>query len=192
MKTILNPFLKYSEKLLVSVGILFLLLGGYAATLVNGRFDGVIDLHFVENVTFYQPFIDLIISITSVTIILFVLGKYINEKTRFIDILATSLIAKIPFYFLLFFNINSTIFIITEKMMLGLLKDKNLNLELSDTLILIASAVMTLLFLVWTIILLFNGFKTATNAKERKHYFLFAIAILISEILSKIIISTLN
>lgn len=192
IKTIINPFLKYSEKQLLSVGLLFFVLGGYLATLFNGRFDGVIDLHFVQKVNFSQPYIDLILSISMVSLLLFALGKYINEKTRFIDILATSIIAKIPFYFLLFFNINNKLYTITEKLMSNVLKGKGLDLQFYDMSILIVSAILTLLFLVWTITLLFNGFKTATNAKENKHFLFFAIAILISELLSKILISIFN
>ena len=185
--------MNYTEKQLVFVGLLFLLLGGYLATLFNGRLDGVIDMHFVEKVTFLQSYGDLLISIVTVTLLLFALGKYINTKTRFIDMVTTGLISKIPFYFLLFFNINNTVFTITEKLMNDAIpKGKTPNLALSDMIILIALSIVTLLFLVWSIVLLFNGFKTATNAKGSKQIILFAITILISEIISKILISILN
>ena len=88
---------------------------------------------------------------------------------------------------------NNTVFTITEKLMNDAIpKGKTPNLALSDMIILIALSIVTLLFLVWSIVLLFNGFKTATNAKGSKQIILFAITILISEIISKILISILN
>ena len=192
MKTFINPFEKYSELQLIITGILFALLGGYLATIFNGRFDGAIDLHFVKKVSFSQPFLDILIAIVVLTILLYAAGKYINKKTRFVDILTTCLIAKIPFYFLVFFNINNTLYAMTEKLMSNLQNGGSLNLEFADLSSVIAFSIITLIFLVWTVMLLYNGFKTATNSKGIKHNMLFITALLVGEILSKILISTLN
>ena len=68
----------------------------------------------------------------------------------------------------------------------------DLNLETSELVMLLLFTGISLLFLVWFVILLFNGFKVATNSKGIKHNLLFAGAILLAEILSKILISNLN
>jgi len=49
-----------------------------------------------------------------------------------------------------------------------------------------------LLALVLAVILLYNGYKVATNAKGIKNTVLFVAALLIAEVVSKMIISTLN
>lgn len=115
-KIILNPFQTFSEKKLIAFGITTALIAIILSVPFNGRFDGVIDLHFVQKTTLLKSALDILIGILIITIMLFIIGKYINKKTRFIDILSSTLIAKIPFYFLLFFNINNLMFNTSEKL----------------------------------------------------------------------------
>lgn len=192
MKKFFNPFQSYSEKRLVLFGSIITIIATALAVLINGRFDGVLDLHFVEKTTIAKVLYDLIIDLIILTILLFIIGKLINKKTRLIDILATSIIAKIPFYFLLFFNINDKMFLVTEKLMSMVSKNNPINIETSEMILLVFSGIATFTCLIWSIILLFNGFKTATNSKETKHILLFIVTIIIAEVLSKILILKLN
>jgi hypothetical protein len=193
MKTLLfNPFEKYSEKTLILFGFLFSLLGAFLGFVFNARFDGAVDLHFVEKVTIYQPFLDISIDITCISLFLFLLGKQINPKTRFIDILSASMIARIPLYCITFFNANNFIYDSTQKMLAMVKPGKIENVDVSDMLLVMVFAMVTILFLIWFLVLLFNGFKTATNAKETKHTLFFILAIVLAEILSKILIFTLK
>jgi hypothetical protein len=192
MKKIFNPFQNYSEKQLVLFGSIITIIATALTVLLNGRFDGVLDLHFVEKTTIAKVVYDLIIDLLILTILLFIIGKLVNKKTRLIDILATSIIAKIPFYFLLFFNINDKMFLVTEKLMSMVSKNNPINIETSEMILLVFSGIATFTCLIWSIILLFNGFKTATNSKETKHVLLFIVTIIIAEVLSKILILKLN
>jgi hypothetical protein len=193
MKTLLfNPFEKYSDKTLMLFGFLFSLLGAFLGYFFNVRFDGVLDLHFVEKVTIYQPVLDIGIDITCSSTILFLVGKQINNKTRFIDILSASMIARTPLYCITFFNADNFIYNSTQKMLAMVEPGKIENLDVWDMLVIIIFALITILFLIWCIVLLFNGFKIATNAKGTKHTLLFILEITLAEILSKTLIFTLN
>lgn len=189
---ILNPFQKFSEKQLIAFGISATVIGGLLSLLFNGRFDGVLDLHFTEKTTIATTALDLIISFSILASILFLFGKIINKKTRLIDILATCFISKIPFFFLLFFNINNKMFLVTENLMKMVSTNKPTNFETPDIIFLMSSGITTFACLIWSIALLFNGFRTATNLKETKHILLFALAIILAEVASKIIILNLN
>lgn len=193
MKTIFfNPFHNYSEKILISFGLIMALIGCGLATNLNARFDGVLDLHFVEKTNFLNVIIDVTIDIFILSLFIFLVGKYINRKTRFIDVLSTTLIAKIPFYFLIFFNINNKMFLISKSILSAVTKNEFSNIQSNDLLLLVVSGIATFVCLVWSIILLFNGFKTATNSKGSKNMLLFIIAIIAAEVLSKILIIYLN
>ncbi|TDE45997.1 hypothetical protein E0I26_04735 [Flavobacterium rhamnosiphilum] len=193
MKTLLfNPFEKYSDRTLIAFGLLFSLIGGYLGFVFNARFDGVIDLHFVEKVSVYQPLFDIAIDIFCSSILLFSVGKLINNKTRFIDILSVSMIARIPFYFLSFFNINNLMYNISKRILSMIAPEKIHNFVITDIPVLLVVSMTTILFLIWLIVLLYNGFKVATNAKETKHTLFFIGALIFAEILSKILIITLN
>lgn len=196
MKTVFfNPFEKYTENKLLIFGLLITLAGSYLGYVFQGRFDGVIDLHFVPSTTLLEPLTDNLINILSLTLFLFVLGKYINSKTRIIDILTTVMIARLPFYLLTFSNYQNFISDVSERLLASIDIQKrptDLNLETSDMIITIVFAGISILFLVWFVILLFNGFKTATNSRGIKNNILFAGAIILAEILSKILFTLIN
>ena len=194
MKLLFNPFERYSEKQLVFIGITSTIIGSLMAIFFNARFDGILDLHFVEKIKIHEPLIDLLIDLFCLVLILFLIGRYINKKTRIIDIISATLISKIPFYFLLFQNINNLSFKITDKLAKSLLT-KNYSLETittSEMAYLVFSGIIGLVLIIWSITLLFNGFKTATNAKNTKSIILFIVAVLLTEVVSKILISKFN
>jgi hypothetical protein len=193
MRTLLfNPFEKYSDTILIVFGLLFTLIGGYLGFVFNARFDGVIDLHFVKNVSIFNPLLDIGIDIVTLTICLFFVGKLINNKTRCIDILSATMIARIPFYFITFFNANNKAYAISERI-LTLVKSNQINtLEALDVFYLMLMTFAIIASLIWSMVLLFNGFKTAVNAKETKHTLFFIGTLIFAEILSKILIINLN
>lgn len=196
MKTVLfNPFEKYAESRLLISGILITLIGSYLGYLFQGRFDGVVDLHFMPSTTLLETLTDNAINIFSLFLPLFVLGKYINNKTRAVDILTPVMIARLPFYLLAFTNYQNFISGATERLLASI--DLNnmpteLNIETSDMVIITLFSGLSILFLVWFVLLLFNGFKTATNSRGIKNKLLVAGAIILAEILSKILFSLIN
>ncbi len=189
---ILNPFEKYSENHLISFGIVITVIGSGIASLFNARFDGVFDLHFSESTSFLTVFSDNLMNIISLVFFLFIIGKSLNIKTRMVDILSISLIARTPYYVLPLFNFNDGI----QKTGNQIASNQNngdlnqiLNMDLTLT---ILFAITCILLLVWYISLLFKGFKIATNAKGNKVTFLFILAIIGAEIGSKYLINILN
>lgn len=190
-KILISPFEKYAESTLLLVGMLALALGAVMGSYCNARFDGVIDLHFVKAVGTYEPLLDLLVTVLITAVVLFALGKYRNPKTRLIDLVNTVLIAKIPFYLLAIFNCTGMIFDASEKVMKSV-QENVLNLpDFSVLLPILIFSLITLIALMLSVVLLFQGFKVATNAKGNKCVFGFVLTLLLAEILSKIAISYL-
>ncbi|WP_300566035.1 YIP1 family protein [Flavobacterium sp.] len=193
MKTLfLNPFEKYSDRILLITGLLFSTFAVLLAYTFNARFDGFLDLHFSDNTTIYQSLSDVLIGIISGTIVFFGIGRLINKKTRLIDILSTCLIAKIPFYISPLLNINGFMYNTTSRVVKIANPENVHKISTTDIIILMATSTLTLLTLIWMIALLFNGFKIATNSKETKHTLFFIAGIIIAEIVSKIVISQIT
>jgi len=196
MKTILfNPFEKYTAEKLILFGFLLTVIGIILGVSFSARFDGVLDLHFVTTKVNYVNLItDISINILCVTITFLIGAKIINIKTRLIDIIATVVISRSPLYILSVFNINNYMGKISETV----LQDNNLNLESNiefsafDLTYMVLFGLIAILTSVWHIALLFSGFKTAANAKGTKSIILFITAIVIAEILSKIIFYNIN
>jgi len=190
-KTLLNPFERYSERTLLIVGVVGIIAGSLIAFAFNGRFDGVVDLHFSKDVSLAQPFIDNAINVVCLLLPLLLLGKFINSKTRVIDILTAILIARIPYYVLPVFNANDLMQFITDELTRSIGQESQAAIPQfgsTDSIIVLLFAVASILALIWMVIMLFNGFKTATNLKTIGHKVLFALAIIVAEVLSKIII----
>lgn len=192
MKKLYNPFEIFSEKQLLISGIIILILGSYIGFLFNGRFDGVVDLHFMENVTLSNVLIDNLINTVLLSVFLFLLGLFINSKTRIIDILNTSLIARIPFYMLPFFNTNNKMIETTEGLLEMATSNNMESLTPIDLFFVVVFGILALLTLIWFSILLWNGFKVATNAKGTKAVVFFITVVLLAEIVSKYLILQFN
>ncbi len=193
MRTVLfNPFEKYSEKALLIAGVFFTLIGSYIAFLFNIRFDGLIDIHTYKEISFLQVLSDNAVNIFSSALLLFIIAKYINKKTRIVDIIVISLIARIPYYLLPIFNINNSLGKSGEEILQLTNPEFIGQISFFSWSITIVFAIFSILFLVWYIALLFNGFKVASNAKGAKHIVLFIIVILLAEILSRFLIIQLS
>jgi len=189
MKILLfKPFEKYSEKTLLLVGSIFTVIGSFLAYNFSFRFDGVIDLHIAPNVLFYQTLLDNLINISCLVLFLYISAKYINRKTRLIDILTTAIVARIPLYILPVFNINGVVGKATEDIIQYANPELIDQIPFSNLFLIVVFAIISILFLAWYVALLFNGFKVASNAKGIVPIILFSISLLFAEILSKLLI----
>jgi glucan phosphoethanolaminetransferase (alkaline phosphatase superfamily) len=189
---LLNPFEKYSEQKLLPTGILALLIGASVTYMLKCKFIGVLKVTFIDDASIEQSIFDSIIIAGCLTLLLFLAAKYIYTKTRLIDIIVTVLIGYIPFYLLTLFNIKDTIQITTENLMKHATPELANQLPMDDLIIIIIFGFISIFIIIWFIILLYNGFKTATNAKGNKPKIIFGIAILLADIISRILIASLN
>lgn len=189
MKEILfKPFEKYSENKLIISGVLITIIGSFIGLVFNARFDGVLDVHFVKQISLIEMLRDCLINISILTLLLFISAKIINVKTRFIDVLVVTLISRAPLYLISFLNVNNMLSSISVKVQESAI-EKNLNaISLSEMTFLIITAILTLLFVVWHAVLLFNGFKIASNSKKSSGVVLFISSLIIAEIISKYLI----
>ena len=186
-KFLFNPFEKYDGRGLLAIGLVATLIGSMLGYSFNANFDGIFDMHFTYAVTFAKPFTDNVFNIAILFFTLHILGFTINKKTRPADILGMVMLARLPFYLGTLFNINGFIARITEAV-LGINID-NIQLSTADLAILAAYGLLSIALLAWYITLLYNGFKTATNLKTINHKVLFAVTLIVAEILSKILFS---
>lgn len=187
-KLLFNPFGIYSEKQLLVSGILITLAGSFVGSLFNVTFDGVLDVHQYET-DFLMSLKENSVNVACIFIVLFILGKLINRKTRAIDILNTAMVSRFPQY------ISA---VITALPVLKKVEDEitshqgdlqHLNLQPMDLMLLFVISMILLAITAYYITLLVNGFRTAVNAKKWQHFVGFAIALIIAEIISKLLIS---
>lgn len=190
MKTILfKPFERYSAGPLLIVGFFAAALAIVASQGFNTRFDGALDFHTAQDATWLQALLDSLINVGTLFLFLYLAAVISYKKTRPVDILATVLVARIPMALLPLLNVNNY----SHKVAEGLIAATQ-NLEdgpeqlLSHLPFLIFMVLVLLAVTVWTIILLYNGYKVASNAKGTQPVLLFVAGLLLAETLSKIIL----
>ncbi|UYW00974.1 hypothetical protein K5I29_10790 [Flavobacterium agricola] len=190
IKKILNPVKYMQDKRLLLLNVFVFCLGTFLAMFCWVRFDGVLDLHFLSD---YNPAVTLADNVTNciiLSLMLFGLGKIINSKTRLIDCLNTAFYSRIPFYLLCLTNLGGNMSRFSQQLLQNI-SATTLHLTTKQYIYLGVISVVSLLALVLSISLLFNGFKVATHAKKNKHYVFFGLAIILAEILSTLILKNL-
>ena len=183
-----NPFALVEDKKLFLVGISTFIVGIFLAYYFQLQ-QQILRLNISETPNLKQVIIWHVIIVASLTIIYLILGKIINKKTRFIDILNTVLIALIPIYITFFQNFNNFLTEETSKM-LNALKDGSIYSQ-SPPILFIFVGLAGLVFFIYYIYLLFIGFKTATNSKKIWHYTLFFVLLIITDILTSSLINSI-
>ncbi len=186
-KTIFNPFLKFDEKKLLAVGILFFglnIFGCYYADSINNSIfhysklnsnQGIGDILKVNSISYL-----------SAIVTLFILGKILNGKTRFIDISNTILISQIPL--MIAISVNGLPFYKNALENLSLNIDNPGNIPVQDMVSVSIWGFISLLLLIYSIVLYYNGFKIATNIKKWQHIVLFAFLSITLTVISQIIL----
>jgi len=189
-KTIFNPFQKFSDRTLLLSGVTATVIGSVIGFLRQVSFDGIFDVHNSVGLSFPDSLLENLINILIVFSLLFLLGKLINRKTRAIDILNTSMIYRIPLYFV---ALLSNISIINEATneMLNNAKAGGSQVYSKEAIWLYLFAIVLLPFIVYCIVLIINGFKTATNAKRWQHFLILTIVLLVGEFISKPILAAI-
>jgi hypothetical protein len=187
-KYIFNPFLKFSERNLFTIGFLSIFVGSFLASYFSVSYDGIFDAHS-SSASFIRSLKENFLNIGIVFLMLLIFGKIINKKTRIIDILNLSMIYRIPIYLISICisfgkNIDDKILIYKDNL-------QNIKLTSLDIISIIISSILLIILIIYAIVLLVNGFKTATNLKKQYYYVFFAITLTIGEIISKILITYL-
>lgn len=194
-RTLYNPFEKYSETRLLISGIVMLFFFSILGFYLKARFDGIIDMHIVENIAWYEPLIDNVFNTVALFAVFFTFGKKINPKTRAIDILNASLISRIPIYLISLGNIGGMIHKTTQNILDKIDFDNLQNppqFEMSDLLITMIFALFSVTFLIWMIALFWNGFRVATNAKGMRNVVFFVMLFVLAYIISKVLVLIFN
>lgn len=188
IKMLINPFEKLQTKTLFILGFCGLILGSTLAYLCNARFNGLLSIQFHQDIKFSDPLVDNLINIGSLTVFLFLAGWLINKKTRFVDILNTVMLSRILFYLLVLLNASGSVERITNQILDSIKQSgatTSPDLDTVDLMLLIVFSILAILTLIWKVIILYNGYKVASNARGTRAVILFILAFILAEVCAK-------
>lgn len=176
---------------MMMIGIIVTVIGAFISYFNKTIFDGILDAHTYIFITYSQAISANIINIIIPCILLFILGKSINPDTQMIDILNASFYYRIPMYIIAIIMNISSIKNLEFKIQNNLSALHNLNFSTTELLVLVIFGCISLGLLAYAIILLLNGFRYASKPTKWQHYFGFVLVLIVSEFISKLIISAM-
>ncbi|WP_276877707.1 YIP1 family protein [Chryseobacterium joostei] len=187
-KSIFNPFEKFDEKLLLLIGILTVIISIGIGYWTDSSFTSIYRINYLENASLKTIAISTLLSFSLAIVVLFILGKCLNKKTRFIDIVNTVLISQL---FLIILQVSKKIpYIRTAGKNIAQYQSNTSGaFPFLDFLISISTTIIALIILLYSFTLYYNGFKTATNIKKWQHIVLFCAVSLISTLVCQITIT---
>lgn len=165
-KYIFNPFLKYSERQLFVVGILGFVAMSAVCIFIKEEMDGILHWGDAGGHTIQQILLINLGIMLSTILIYFVFGKIINRSTRLIDVANAFLLSTIPSTLVLLWG-KIPLFHHATQNLGEIANDKSsYTLKIIDLIIASLSALVAIPLIIYIVILMFNGFKTAANMKK--------------------------
>lgn len=180
-KLFTNPFAVVQEKTLLTIGIFAFVVGLMVSFAMKTEIQ-VLRISPLRTLTLDKVLLNNATIVVLMTIAFFGIGKIVNPKTRFIDILNTVFIALIGVYISLFQNIGGFLQHNIDTLE-NAIKDGSIH-QLNPPFVFIMISLLGFALFIYYIYLLFIGFKTATNAKKTWHYLLFFITLILVDFIS--------
>lgn len=182
-KLIFNPFNRIAGWEALGLGVLIaiatVLIGKYS----NAVTDGALDFHLVQQTSFVHTAIFTFVSLFCLIFCMTLAAFAISKNFRIIDIAGTISLAKAPILLAVLLGFFTAV------------PDQKAIIE--NPMIILTSTsfiVVTLLIIpitIWSIALMFNAFKVSTGSKGSQLIVSFIVALIVAEVLSKMIINTL-
>ena len=188
-KTLFNPFEKYSEYKLLLFGILFFILTPFVSYYTQNRMTSFMRFDSPEEtLTLTSSLLYCSVSIASIILILYLIAIVFNRRSRFLDITNTILVSN---------AINIPILLLTH--LIDVNKafssdgiNENFYQYIINLLFIIVITAIVISLVIYSIVLFFNGFKTATNIKKLPQIILFVFIFFVSLMICQILIPQLK
>lgn len=173
-KWLFNPFVYVAGWQALGFGLLLMLITAAIAFFSQTHFDGAIDLHVgAVTPTWFYVFEPLNAWLCMV-LVFFCIGYFLSKsKIRFIDISGTLALARAPMLI---------------AALIGFMPVFHHQPSEKDLPAIAVLGIVLLLFSVWMIALFYHAFTISCNLKDSKASWGFVAALILTEILSKIII----
>lgn len=176
-QTLFNPFSKISEKRLFLFGLLFFSVNSVVCFYTSTKMDSIFHFSPQKNLSLFSAFSFTAVSNASAMFFLFLLSLVINKRTRFIDIANTVFISQVPNFLILLCIKFSGLETLASKINTTNGTPPSLNLDSIAIIPFTIGIILMLAFIIYGFVLMYNGFKTATNLKKGYHIALFIISL---------------
>lgn len=172
-----NPFIRIAGVRSLLAGVTGMLLAALIAYHSHCHFDGVLDAHVGSGGPWWLFLAEPFLAWGTAVLVFYIAGRLVaSSGTRLVDIAGTMAIARLPMIFVaLLCFIPVKIPLNAEDISAGL----------------VLQGLAMLLFAIWMIALMYHAYRVSSGAKGNKAILSFILALLLAEILSKVLCSLL-
>lgn len=179
LEWLLNPFTRLAGWKAFGLGIIASVVMAVTGSYSSVAFDGVLDAHFI-GLNAVQALSMTGLSLTSLVLVFWLTGLIVAKPFRLIDLAGTMILAKAPYIFLALIG-----FLVTSPNPMTLINQPSIILEYPGFL---GALFLSIPITIWSIVLMFNAYKTSCGLKERVLTISFIVALIIAEGISKMLI----
>lgn len=171
-----NPFIKIAGAQSLIVGLILLLTTAILGGLNNVHYDGVIDIHAGMPAPILLFILEVIVSWLLFSVLLLIAAKILSpSKVRAVDIFGTQAFAKYPYLI-----VSLISFIPFFRFEFHGMPDITASL--------IIFGLLTIVFTIWAVILMYNAYSVSANLSGTKAIVSFIVTLIIAEVLFKILL----
>jgi hypothetical protein len=183
-----TPFKFIAGTKALIAGIIVMALISVLSWQSNIRFDGVLDIHMGSSASYLVHAIYQAVTWVTLTWVFYVTARIVSKsETRLIDIAGTMALSQAPLILTALWGFIPGIHIDFGD--INLLSLNEIMLILKDNKgILILNMIVFVISTIWVIVLRYNAYTVSANVKGMVAIVSFAVAILVSEIISKIVL----
>ncbi len=201
-----NPFYYVAGGTALGIGLVVMMIASLVGAATNHHFDGVIDLHAGPPAPAWVFVAENLINWLVMGVLAYLAGRLISRsRIRPLDVFGTQALARVPMAITLFCVLLPGFRRVTDQLAGQLMQGPTrfrsgasggvltsfAQVSPLDLAVFVLAVILALLLLVWTVLLMYRAFAVACNVGGGKAIGLFAAAILLGEVLSKISIGAL-
>ncbi|MCK4965479.1 hypothetical protein KAS50_00530 [bacterium] len=182
-----NPFYYIAGGRALIIGIAIIILAGFIGSLSNSHFDGVLDIHTGKVLPLWFDVSAGLVSWLIMGILLFITGKAVSKsRFRAVDVFGTQALARFPTIITSIATLLPGYRKVAEQIISS---PSNLStlFGTTDFIFFLAVLLITLLMIIWMVYLMYRAFSVSCNVKKGKAIAGFIAALIVGEIVSKIV-----
>lgn len=182
-----NPFYYVAGAKALAIGLLVLVLTGVFGFLGRIRFDGLLDFHLgLPPLSIWGNIAENLLSWMLLSILLFLAGKIVSKsRARVIDVFGTQALARTPYLLVSFTVLMPNANHFTHGLLHGHVSWDQFSPDMAVFIFVVGFG---LVMLVWMVTLMYRAFAVSCNVSGKVAVVVFMVAIIIGEIISKILI----
>ena len=184
VSTFWNPFGIVKGRVGLILGLIVILIGSIGSIVGNVRYSGILSWEYFDQVHWMSGFLDQILGLI-LSLIVFYLIAYLFGARRIhtINLCVVLMVARAPLVVLPFLNFNGWLFEVSEGLLEIGLEGEDLP-AFGESVVMVLVSILLLFCFVWSVSLLFNGYRLSTRLRGIPSLVSFIVAVVLSLMVS--------